>query len=88
MGNCCGKKILNFDPDQRYGKIKSDCRSSNVLFEDEKYPASTSFLTGSNEKSFSYFGQRWNCSEIQWLRPREICEKLDELEPKMIVGEI
>jgi len=86
MGNCCGKKIQNFDPDQRYGKIRSSCRKTNTLFEDEKFPASNALLTGSSERTFSYFGQRWNCSEIKWLRPHEICKQFEGLEPKMVVG--
>ena len=57
MGNCCGKKIQNFDPDQKYRKIRSSCRRSNTLFEDDKFPASNALLSGSSERTFSYFGQ-------------------------------
>ena len=87
MGNCCGKKIQNFDPEQKYKKIKSACRRADVLFEDDKFKASNSLLSGNNERTFSYFGQRWNCNEIKWLRPHEICENMEGLEPQMIVGE-
>jgi len=87
MGNCGGKSIQNFDPDQKYRKIRSACKRSNSLFEDDKFPASNSLLTGGTESTFSYFGQQWNCSEIKWLRPRDICKNLEGLEPKMVVGE-
>lgn len=87
MGNCCGKKVKNFDPEQKYRKIRSSCRKSNLHFEDEKFPASNALLSGNSEQSFSYFGQTWNCSEIKWLRPHEICENLEGLEPEMVVGE-
>jgi len=87
MGNCCGKKIQNFNADQKYNKIRSSCWWSGNLFEDENFPASSAALSGTEAQSFSYFGQRWNCSEIKWLRPHEICENMEGLEPKMIVGE-
>ena len=87
MGKCCGKKIQNFEQEQKYMKIRSACRRSNTLFKDEKFPASNVLLSGNSETTFSYFGQRWNCSEIKWLRPHEICENLEGLEPKMVVGE-
>eukprot|EP00092_Neocalanus_flemingeri_P023966 GFUD01025998.1.p1 GENE.GFUD01025998.1~~GFUD01025998.1.p1 ORF type:complete len:660 (-),score=136.74 GFUD01025998.1:77-2056(-) len=87
MGNCCGKKIKQFDQEQKYRKIRTGCRRSNTLFEDEKFPASNSLLSGNEERTFSYFGKRWNCSEIKWLRPGEICQNLGGLEPRMVVGE-
>ena len=87
MGNCCGKKILDFDPDQKYKKIKRSCKRADKLFEDEKFPASNSLLSGNSERTFSYFGQRWNCSDIRWLRPHEICKNDSDSPPKMIVGE-
>merc|ERR1712212_410255 len=87
MGNCCGRRLQHFDPDQKYRKIRSSCRWSGNLFEDDKFPASSVSLSGNKDQSFSYLGQRWKCSEIKWLRPHEICENLEGLEPRMIVGE-
>ena len=69
MGGCSSKpsKSLN---DQDFRQLKKQCnKNNNTLFVDDKFPA--------NYKSLSY---RHKNQDIQWLRPKEICD-----DPKFIL---
>ena len=55
MGNCC-EKINHFDTDQKYKKIKKNCKKDGTLWEDPKFEASSSMLAESTT------------DDVEWLR--------------------
>jgi len=83
-------KIRNLYPDQDYHELLNKCRAKGELFEDSRFPASNRLLTDGGGQNYviSYFGRRdFRESEIQWIRPHEICQRFG-LRPEMYVGEI
>ena len=60
MGNCC-EKITQFDPEQQFSKLKSQCKKSGEKFVDSKFPCNTNLLP------------LRDVSNVKWLRPEEIC---------------
>lgn len=83
-------KIRNLYPDQDYHQVLNKCRTRGELFEDSRFPASNRLLTDGGGQNYviSYFGRRdFRESEIQWMRPNEICQRFG-LRPEMYVGEI
>ena len=55
MGNCC-EKVNRFDTDQKYSKIKKNCKKDGILWEDPKFEASSSMLAESTT------------DDVEWLR--------------------
>jgi len=84
-------KIKNLYPDQDYHQLVKKCKARGELFEDSHFPASNRLLTenaGGQSYVISYFGRRqFRETEIQWLRPHEICQRYG-LKPEMYVGEL
>ena len=82
MGNSCDKVKLYKDQD--YNKLRSQCRKKKELFEDPEFQPSKALLP--RESS-------WQRSEIEWLRPHQICHQLNKslaeeeaLKPELFVG--
>eukprot|EP00090_Calanus_glacialis_P041785 TRINITY_DN7431_c0_g1_i4.p1 TRINITY_DN7431_c0_g1~~TRINITY_DN7431_c0_g1_i4.p1 ORF type:complete len:838 (-),score=200.72 TRINITY_DN7431_c0_g1_i4:225-2738(-) len=83
-------KIKNLYPDQDYHELVKKCAARGELFEDSRFPASNRLLTDGGGQNFviSYLGRReFRESEIQWLRPHEISQRIG-LKPEMYVGKI
>merc|ERR1719412_929675 len=75
---------------QDYKSLKRDCKARGMLFEDPQFPASNHLLVDDNNQFIiSYFGRtRFDQNSIEWLRPHEICQKMNtSLRPKMFVAE-
>lgn len=89
-GHANFSKTQNFSANQDYNQILQDCRRSGRLFEDSEFLASDRLLTDqTGGQIVSYFGRsRYVGSEIEWLRPGEICSKAGHPPPQMFVGEI
>lgn len=88
--NSNSMKIKNLYPDQDYHELVKKCSARGELFEDTRFPASNRLLTDNAGHNYviSYFGRRdFRESEIQWLRPHEICQRYG-LKPEMYVGKI
>ena len=70
MGGCSSKPSNSLN-DQDFWQLKKQCKknNNNLLFVDDKFPA--------NNNSLSY---RHKNQDIQWLRPKEICD-----DPKFIL---
>ena len=92
MGNSCDKAKLYKDQD--YNKLLKQCRKKQQLFEDPEFLTSNALLPNAGlSQGFSYRGTSWSRREIEWLRPHQICEHLNEslgqekaLKPQLFVG--